>query len=969
MRQSIAVLFIFFLGLVGCTTTKKKSDITKSKRAYHNMTAYYNGYFHANEILELSLLDISNSKQENYNQILSLSPYTNNYDPKAYAKDMDKAITKVTTVASLHDESRWVDDCYVLMGKAQFVKKDYESAEETFEYFKEEFDFSQYHVGKNKTNRKLSNKERKKQRKIQEQERAVEKKEREKVREEEAKERQQTKKEREKEKKQKMKERKKARKKKDSRSRAAEGVKWEEPQVEKKKPEQEKKAEVKEEDEEEEENKKEDEVSKQKKQRHTPAYYEGILWLAKTYSERQRFSSAEYLFNALAEDKDVPKDVKKQIPLSKARMFLVKKDFDNVLKSLDEAIEVERDRKLRSRYSYVKAQVYSRMGDAGQALKAFENVKSYRPTFEMAYNADINKIILRHEIGSITQDRAVKELNRMLKEEKYNSFEGQTYFALGQVKMKSGDREGALEDFRKSIKFNQNNQTQKIESYYTLASLFFENAEYATSKYYYDSTLQVMPKSDFRFTEVESYSKNLSRIAKNIEIIQEQDSLLALSNLSDDDLRDYAVEVLDKRGAESAPEPEVSTTRNYRTNTRLNGSNFFAFNPIAAERGKKAFINEWGTRSLSDNWRTISDTDIEESIAEGVSQNLYSDQQIASVLKNIPQNEGQKELSRRKIQEAMFELGKQYRERLKNYQAALDQHVELYNTYPKFTNKPELLYYMHLSAKDLGRGTQASKFKKELISQFPESEFAKLLSDPEYALAQLEAEKAPVRYYEKTYELFEKGKYQNVVQRANKAGEFVGDDKSLLAKMALLKAMSLGQTKGKKDYIRNLDNLIKDYPNTPEERRATEIKRFLSGDESAFDEVLYNEDKQQFVTDFDKLHYGLIVVFKASSKVLNEMRIDMSKFHKTYFSLDQLTTQTIPLDQDNKVSLILVRKFDDKQKAMDYYQTIDEKDKEFIKKKGYSFEFFVINQNNYREVVKSRSVNEYRIFFEEEYLK
>ncbi|HMP28271.1 MAG TPA: hypothetical protein PKD85_01640, partial [Saprospiraceae bacterium] len=60
-------------------------------------------------------------------------------DPKIVYGQLDKAIEKVTTVAALHVPGDWVDDCYVLMGKAQYMKQDYASTVETLEYFQSAF--------------------------------------------------------------------------------------------------------------------------------------------------------------------------------------------------------------------------------------------------------------------------------------------------------------------------------------------------------------------------------------------------------------------------------------------------------------------------------------------------------------------------------------------------------------------------------------------------------------------------------------------------------------------------------------------------------------------------------------------------------------------------------------------------------------------------------------------------------------
>ena len=45
----------------------------------------------------------------------------------------------MTVVVSLHRVSDWTDDCYLLMGKAQYLKKDYESSMETLEFLADEY--------------------------------------------------------------------------------------------------------------------------------------------------------------------------------------------------------------------------------------------------------------------------------------------------------------------------------------------------------------------------------------------------------------------------------------------------------------------------------------------------------------------------------------------------------------------------------------------------------------------------------------------------------------------------------------------------------------------------------------------------------------------------------------------------------------------------------------------------------------
>ena len=120
--------------LSGCSTTKSKDDQSKFKKFYHNTTSKYNGFFNAKEIMATTLVELDDLHEDNYNKVLPVYNYVAVENPKSVTPELDKAIEKVITVATIHDLSNYVDDCYVLMGTAQYLKQDYASAEETFQY-------------------------------------------------------------------------------------------------------------------------------------------------------------------------------------------------------------------------------------------------------------------------------------------------------------------------------------------------------------------------------------------------------------------------------------------------------------------------------------------------------------------------------------------------------------------------------------------------------------------------------------------------------------------------------------------------------------------------------------------------------------------------------------------------------------------------------------------------------------------
>lgn len=71
---------------------------------------------------------------DNYSQVIPIYTVTTEQTAKSYVKDMDIVAQKCARVVSKHPRSKWIDDCYFLVAKTYFYKRDYFSAIESFEY-------------------------------------------------------------------------------------------------------------------------------------------------------------------------------------------------------------------------------------------------------------------------------------------------------------------------------------------------------------------------------------------------------------------------------------------------------------------------------------------------------------------------------------------------------------------------------------------------------------------------------------------------------------------------------------------------------------------------------------------------------------------------------------------------------------------------------------------------------------------
>ena len=104
------------------------------KRANQNLNARYNFVFNSERILNEVL---SGARQQFKDEFSELLPFYNySLDNTAdRSQDLDSVLMKCNDAILLHDlRNDWVDDLYLMMGKAYFFKKNFDSAAIAFQY-------------------------------------------------------------------------------------------------------------------------------------------------------------------------------------------------------------------------------------------------------------------------------------------------------------------------------------------------------------------------------------------------------------------------------------------------------------------------------------------------------------------------------------------------------------------------------------------------------------------------------------------------------------------------------------------------------------------------------------------------------------------------------------------------------------------------------------------------------------------
>lgn len=910
---------LILLSVSSCKTTKRKDEVSKLGKFYQNTTSYYNGYFNANEIYQNTLLVLDEMHKDDYNKILPLYTYRDVSDTKSVAQDLDKVVEKLARVINLHRAADWVDDSYLLMGKAQYVKQDFEQAQKVFEYFVDEmnpaYKKSGYKTNKKKSGKSKSSKSRKK--------------------------------------KSKRKKKKKSRKKKKDSKQEIATVSH-------------------------------TTFHAKGSQEDWNTYNEGLLWMAKTYMERDKWASAYYLLTRL-KNENLSDKLKRELAKTTAYYYLKQKKYGDAIKPMHDAFILTKKKKDKARLAFILGQIYETLNNQKDAYAIYKTIEKLNPDYELEFNTKLK--ILKNYSG--TSDKyALKEIKKLLKEEKYEEYQDKIYYTMAEIMLKRNNIDKAITYLNKSISKNKNNPALKAETYYKLGNINFDNQDYISSKLYYDSTLMSLDKKDERYTDIKNLSDNLKGIAKDLQTIALQDSLIKISKMSKDEQMELALTIKKKELEEKRKKEEQKKQSNTisermgvqapgimgmapgKSPKRLKKSSFFAYNPTAVKAGIEEFKKKWGVMRLEDNWRRSNknDSNYEDEEADIDEDNLtLSKNEVNTILRDVPKTPDQLEQANTKIIMAMIDLGGLYRDKLNNYKKSVEILEELFNRYSDFDNECKALYYLQFSYKDLNEFSKGEEIVKKMSGKYPDCIYTKILTNPDFVNSNKNKVNLKEIYYQDIFKLYKKGDYKTAFAKITNASADIKKDKKYKIKMDFLNAKLLGKLKGKNEYILALEDFIKQYPNTPESISAKETLRFLKGDKDAFSKLIYEEDLQKFSYQPDKMHYILIVVHNVNDNEMKTIKTSISKYNKKYYKLNRLRLSNIYFDTKGIDQVILIRKFESAESAMKYYNQIEKNPDEYINHK-YNYEIFAVSQKNYREVIKQKSVKNYKEFFQRFYL-
>jgi tetratricopeptide (TPR) repeat protein len=740
-----------------------------------------------------------------------------------------------------------------------------------------------------------------------------------------------------------------------------------------------------------------------------PVKYQAMLWQALANMELGDYNRAEPMLdmvqNMIKQGK-APESNEEMLSLCYANFFILQKNYPAAIEFLNLAIELGPTRAMKTRCLFILGQIYQNTSQFPEASRYYQMVIKRNASFEMEFNAKINLAVC-YVANSGNRNYIVKKLKKMLKDDKNKDYRDQIYFALAAVSLKDADTSAAIDYLAKSVATSKLNTYQKAISSLQLADILFSHKNYKLSQAYYDSTLQFLPKQFPNYKEISKKTATLTDLVGYLQLIDREDSLQKLASMNESQRVAVIDKIITKLIADELKKQKEEQER--QENLTLFGQSkgqspggpggspsgtgtgsWYFYNPSATSNGYSSFAQKWGHRKLEDNWFLTNKAILAEmpEIQEDTSSLALAGGDTAKMKKVLPKSKNPKErafylqdipftpakikISNDTMIQAYYNLGFIYVEGLNDYQHAINAFQTLNTRFPgnKFTVAS--YYELYMLYKKLENQPKSDTFKNVILTRYPETDFAKLLVNPNYYKEAQSKRKEVNNLYEDTYKAFINQQYYMVINNADVAMVKYPGDTALIPRFAYLKALSIGKIEVVDSLVAGMQRIISKYAKSPVRPLAQKVLDYLKNQRNSKGEPIIT-DSTALPAPISKLYaftpnaIHFFVLIADNNKVdINALKIRLADFNSKYHSLETLQVNSLILD--GPLEMITVNNFDNDEKAMDYFISIQSNPYIFTKLEnvgGYSD--FVISAENYPIFYRSKDIKQYQRFFDKYY--
>lgn len=534
-----------------------------------------------------------------------------------------------------------------------------------------------------------------------------------------------------------------------------------------------------------------------------PAVYgRARAWLAKSYIENDFLYDAEDIIRNMQRD-SLHWRARKEWDYTYADYYIHTGDYAKAVPYLRNVIKHEMRKKQRAREWYLMGQLQAALGQKAEAYKAFKRVVRQNPPYELEFNA---RIAQTEVLASNQSKQMIRRLKHMAVSDNNKDYLDQVYYAIGNIYLAQRDTANAIANYEKGAEKATRSGIEKGVLLLKLGDLYWTKKKFADAQRCYGAAIGLLDKERKDYEQLSNRSKVLDELVPYTEAVHLQDSLQELAKMPEkqrDEAIDRVIEALKKKEKEEKNKQAESNAQQSQqrnnamgnrnqnrttptTNQQTNGQWYF-YNPMAVQQGKQLFQRQWGKRENVDNWQRVNTTvvagagsdasaELTDAQRDSISKAEAMQDSLAHVkdsaqndphkreyyMAQIPFTEEQQEASNTIIMDGLFHSGVIFKDKLDELQLSENALLRLTDQYPTYEHMDEAYYHLFLLYSRLGQHQTAESYVEKLKTDFPESQWTTLLTDPYFAKNAREGVHVEDSLYAATYDAFKADRFTEV---------------------------------------------------------------------------------------------------------------------------------------------------------------------------------------------------------------
>jgi hypothetical protein len=332
---------------------------------------------------------------------------------------------------------------------------------------------------------------------------------------------------------------------------------------------------------------------------------------------------------------------------------------------------------------------------------------------------------------------------------------------------------------------------------------------------------------------------------------------------------------------------------------------------------------------------------------------------IDNLRKNLPLTDSLFAASELRLFEALYVSGVLYKEILNETALAQRQFERVLEKNKR--NLTDLSSAFQLYKINESTGSKEI-YVAHILENYPGSDAAKYLKDPDFYIKQKESEKLNEQEYILLAQRYFEGNYQEVADTSLK---IIDEDltNAFRAEYLLLHVFAMGQLTEDKSSLEPLINrVIEEKPGTPQAEVAEDLLKILK-DGYSENEILSFEPDYIYKRAFSEKHYVFVLLDKEEDEEIEDLKSAVKGFNKKKHKAGGF--QVSLSKTAKKEPFVLVKEFDNSRAAQEYINTF---------KAGYEYleEFqnnaiFSIGKTNLKLLIESSKLSQYKSFFDDFY--